>query len=352
MTGQRPKVIYLFGRPRRRLGPTGRDDDGCLRPAGVELDRTPSPAVADRGRTGVLPRHRLMTDTYSAAQVAKMLSIPAGRVRYWSRCGLIEPSGRRGVARFYTFQDLVALRVAKGLLDAGLSSRRVRRAVAALRQQLPRHCRPLAELRVYGDGDTVVVRDGDRPFVAESGQLLLDFSLGEFEKQVVQLAAPRRARSSPERRTAFEWYLEGCQKESNPEACREAEQAYRRAVELDPQLACAYTNLGNLRYRAGAVEDARALYCKALDLEPDQPEAFHNLGYLEYEEGRVGEAVRLFNKAVELSPEFGDAHLNLAMALVEDGNPHAARRHFARYLELEPEGPWADLARQHLSSGR
>lgn len=338
MNRESPKVIYLFG------------NQATKSPEPKERAEVVRQAKRGPKRRDVEPRRRLMSDTYSTATVGKLLNITEGRLRYWARSGLVEPTGRRGRARFYTFQDLVGLRVAKGLLDAGLSAARVRRAVEALRKQLPRHSRPLTELRVYCDGDAVVVRDGDRPFEAESGQMLLDFSVRELEQHIVELAAPRRASGEEAKRNAFDWYLEGCRLERAPEAVDEAEAAYMRALELDPRLSCAYTNLGNLRYRSGAVDDARALYEKALELEPDQPEAYYNLGYLAYEEGEVGTATRLFRKAIALEPDFSDAHFNLAMALAETGETAEARSHFRRYLALEPEGPWADVAREHLAS--
>jgi Flp pilus assembly protein TadD len=194
-----------------------------------------------------------------------------------------------------------------------------------------------------------VVRSEDRRFEAESGQLLLDFNVRELKKQVVQLIQPARNGNTEQRQIAFDRYLEGCRYEAMPDGLEEAEQAYRGAIELDPQLACAYTNLGNLRYRVGAVDDARALYEKAMDLEPEQPEAHYNLAFLSYEEGQLPEAVELFRRTLELDPEFGEAHFNLAIALSELGQDQDAHQHFSAYLELQPDGPWADLARSRVT---
>jgi len=287
-------------------------------------------------------------DLYTAAQVSRVLGISVSRLRYWARTGLVSPSGRRGQRRFYTFQDLVGIRATLELLGGGLTTRRLRRAVERLREQLPHHSSPLSGIRVASDGKTVVVRHEDKPFEAETGQLLLDFSVGELHEHVVELAQPGRQPGVRERRNAFDWYLAGCRHEATPESLDKAESAYRRAIELDPQLACAYTNLGNLRYRAGSAEDALVLYQKALDLEPDQPEAHYNLGYLSYEEGEPLEAIPMFERAIELDPDFGDAHFNLAMALEEVGRRASAREHFTAYLSLEPAGPWAEIARRHL----
>lgn len=288
-------------------------------------------------------------DLYSAAQVSRLLGISVSRLRYWARTGLVSPSRQRGRRRAYSFQDLVSVRATLELLGGGLSTRKLRRAVDKLREQLPHHSSPLSGVRVASDGKTVVVRHEDKPFEAETGQLLLDFSVGELHEHVVQLVQPGQQLGVRDRKSAFDWYLAGCSYEATPESLEKAESAYRRAIELDPQLACAYTNLGNLRYRAGSAEDAQVLYQKALDLEPDQPEAHYNLGYLSYEEGESLEAVPMFERAIELDQDFGDAHFNLAMALEEVGKRASAKTHFAAYLSLEPDGPWADIARRHLA---
>src|SRR6266508_2318587 len=48
----------------------------------------------------------------------------------------------------YTFRDLLALRAASALLDAGASVRQIRAALSALRRQHPGLEHPLAELRL------------------------------------------------------------------------------------------------------------------------------------------------------------------------------------------------------------
>lgn len=81
-----------------------------------------------------------LVDLYSIGEVSRIFSIPASRLRSWDRRGFIRPSGKKGRLRFYTFQDLIGIRAAKGLLDSGLSVLRVRRSVQALRDSLPRSC--------------------------------------------------------------------------------------------------------------------------------------------------------------------------------------------------------------------
>jgi tetratricopeptide (TPR) repeat protein len=252
-----------------------------------------------------------------------------------------------GARRFYPFQDLISIRAAKGLLDRGVQLRRVRRSVEALRVSIPRVVRPLAELRVVADGQTVVVRGDEGTYEPATGQLVLDFEVRALRDDVVRVLR-RGARSDADRRAAYEHYLEGCRLDEEETTFDRAEQSYRRAIELDPSLANAVTNLGNLRFRRGFPDEAEKLYRQALEIDATQPEAYYNLGFLCYERGDADSAIGWFRKALDHDPSFADAHFNLAMALEELGRVREAKPHWETYLRLDPSGPWAGIARRHL----
>ncbi|AXA35442.1 MAG: tetratricopeptide repeat protein [Candidatus Hydrogenedentota bacterium] len=57
----------------------------------------------------------------------------------------------------------------------------------------------------------------------------------------------------------------------------EAVSAFETAIALDPQMAEAYTNLGNLLALRGRVRKAIQLWEKSLELNPDQPAVRDNL---------------------------------------------------------------------------
>lgn len=132
----------------------------------------------------------------------------------------------------------------------------------------------------------------------------------------------------------------------------EAEALYQRAIALDPELAMAHTNLGNLVYRRGRVTEAIQLYKHALSLNDGQPEAHYNIGYLEAERGHHDAAVRCFQRAIKLDPRFADAHYNLGAAYEELGKYDLARPCWETYLKLESAGDWADAARSRLNRRR
>jgi tetratricopeptide (TPR) repeat protein len=287
-----------------------------------------------------------LADVYSMREAAKLFTLSPSRLRYWERSGFITRSVQLGGQRYYSFEDLIGIRAAKELLDEGVALQNVRRSVEALRASLPRVARPLSSLRIVAEGQTLLVRDDQGSYEPTTGQLRLDFEVSALRDDVVRVL--RRSGRQSDFALAYQHYLEGCRFDEDPASMDRAEAAYQRAVELDPTLANAVTNLGNLMYRRGRLEEAENFYVRALQIDPEQPEAFYNLGFLLYERGDVAAAVLNFRRALRTDPAFADAHFNLAMALADLGERADARQHWETYLRLDPESPWAEIARRQL----
>jgi tetratricopeptide (TPR) repeat protein len=287
-----------------------------------------------------------VTDLFTRREVAKLLGVSETRLRSLDRAKIVSPSGQRGKQRAYTFQDLIALRATRELLDRRIRLRDVAKAIGALRQALPRVTRPLQELRIVGDGKRVVVRAQEGAFEPLTGQMVLDFQVQALRDDVVRVLRPE---TSPARaRTAYELYVQASALDEDPATFDQAEDLYGRAIRLDPSLAIAYTNLGNIRFRRGDEPRAEELYRRAIEVDPHQPEAHYNLGYVMLERGDARGATAYFERALEGDPRFADAHFNLAMAWEQLGERNRARPHWRKYLDLEPTGTWADVAREHL----
>jgi tetratricopeptide (TPR) repeat protein len=287
-----------------------------------------------------------VTDLFTRREVAKLLGVTETRLRSLDRSKVVSPSGQKGKQRAYTFQDLIALRATRELLEHRVRLRDVARAIGALRQALPRVTRPLQELRIVGDGRRVVVKAEEGNFEPITGQMVLDFQVQSLREDVVRVLRPE---TSPARaRTAYDLYVQASALDENPQTYDQAEELYSRAIRLDPSLAIAYTNLGNIRFRRGDETGAVDLYRKAIEVDPRQPEAHYNLGYVMLERGDARAATAYFEQALLGDPRFADAHFNLAMAWEQLGERGRARPHWRKYLELEPSGTWADVAREHL----
>lgn len=256
-----------------------------------------------------------------------MLGLSVGQVRSYVRAGFLEPArGPRGELLF-SFQDLVLLRTAKGLVSARIAPRRVKSALRKLRDQLPEG-RPLRGVHIRAEGDRIVVGDGGNEFEAESGQVLFDFGTEEIARQV----APIVRRLQPVDLGADDWYERGCDLEESAPA--DARKAYAKAIDLQPDHADAHVNLGRLLH---GTDDARAAvehYRRALEAAPGHAIAAFNLGFALEDLGLDKEAILAYRAALQTDGAFADAHFNLAHVYERNGNAVLALRHLRTYRKL------------------
>ena len=297
-----------------------------------------------------------MTDLFSVNDVAKIFALQEARLRYWAQTGFVGPSVRRGGRLYYTFEDLISVKVAKDLLDGGLPLQTVRKNLDALRATLPQVDRPLSRLRVCSDGDKIVVLDEDVAFEPASGQLLLSFAVSSLTSQVAEVlslptgpapAVMPRVEAPPP--SAYATFLEGLRAEDAGKD-EEAEVLYRCALKADEQFAAAWTNLGNVLGRRGTRGQAREAYDTAIALDPEQPEARYNLANLLSDRGEDEQALAEYRHVATICPEFADAHYNLGLLCARIGTRTQARNHLLRYLELDADSEWAKRAREVLDT--
>jgi tetratricopeptide (TPR) repeat protein len=310
-----------------------------------------------------------MTELYSVKDVARIFAEKESRLRYWMQVGVVGPTVRKGGRFYYTFHDVVAVKAAKDLLAAGLPVAAVRKNLVSLREALPGNANAAAKLRICSDGETVVAVEGDQAYEPATRQVVMAFELPVLAGRIAEVlapdavavptthddnaAVPRPIADDPTEansgNAAYRCFVEACAALDRDDPST-AEHLYRQALDLEPNLASALTNLGNLLYRRGHITEARAHYERALDVEPMQPEARYNLANILEDLGEIDLAIAELRRVVATAPDFADAHYNLGLVLARVGGATQARHHLARYLELDPESEWAELARAYLSS--
>jgi tetratricopeptide (TPR) repeat protein len=302
-----------------------------------------------------------MIELYSIRDVSRILAVQESRLRYWMQTGFVGPTVRKGGRFYYTFTDLVAVKSAKDLLAADVSLQTARKAVASLKKALPGDTHPASKLRVCCDGQTIVALADDIVFEPIGGQVVMAFSLATFGDHVAEvLAMPRVDPSAPVAvedspteanggTTAYRHFVEACAAMDRGEL-ESAEHLFRQAVDLEPGMAAALTNLGNIVYRQGEHDEARRLYERALDHDPMQAEARYNLANLLSDAGETELAIAELRRVCAGNPEFADAHYNLGLMLAAVGGTSQAKRHLERYLELDGDSDWATHARTYLDT--
>jgi tetratricopeptide (TPR) repeat protein len=270
---------------------------------------------------------------YSAREVAQLLRLTVAQVRSYVRAGFLEPErGERGELVF-SFQDLVLLRTAKGLIDAEIAPRRVKRVLRKLKDQLPSG-RPLTGVAISAEGNKVVVRDGRDRWDPEDGQGLFDFDVAQLAHQVAPILerAAKKAKEVEDEKSVEDWFELGLNLEVS--APSEARDAYRRAVELDPKHADAHVNLGRLLQEAGEQQAAEAHYRQALDAHPDHAIAWFNLAVLLEGNGRLELAVSAYERSIEGDPNAADAHYHASRLYEKLGQETQALKHLKAYRKL------------------
>lgn len=122
-----------------------------------------------------------------------------------------------------------------------------------------------------------------------------------------------------------------------PPNLTKAIEAQRRLVVERPQDAAVFNDLGSLLLLAERTDEAETAYRKAIELDPDKVSALFNLAQLQQQRGKKREALRLYDRVVEIQPNHAWAHYQIG-TLYERWNQNSrAVEHYARAFALDPQ---------------
>lgn len=279
--------------------------------------------------------------SYSVRDVERVLQLSRSTLQGLIDGGFVRPA--RGARRQYefSFQDLIVLRTARALTQAKVPPKRIHRALKELRRDLPEEM-PLSGISITAVGDRVVVREGKSRWQVDDGQYVLglDVSVDQGELHVVEVPAPDAivtsastpAPSGPDPTDSDGWFATGVELEQTDP--RKAQEAYERAVAVDPAHLAAWTNWGRLAHEQGQLKKAENIYRRALShVEPDSVLMF-NLGVVLEDQGRTRAALEAYQSAITEDPTLADCHFNLARLYETFGQPQHAIRHLGQYRRL------------------
>ncbi len=133
-----------------------------------------------------------------------------------------------------------------------------------------------------------------------------------------------------------------------------AEQAFRQALAIDPNIPELHANLGLLLERCGRMEEAEHHYRSAMALRPSLTQASLNLAVFLDRQHRFGEAESLYRHALALDPGSAPAWSNLGVLLAGLKREDEAETCHRKALALDPKFDKAafNLAYLLLRQGR
>lgn len=115
-----------------------------------------------------------------------------------------------------------------------------------------------------------------------------------------------------------------------------AEEAYRRAVLLDPALVDHAVEFAQLLATRGKLDPAIDVLRGAMTRHPRDPQPCVTLGNLLMRAGRQRDALAFYDMALQRNPNFAPAHFNAGVALTMLGKLDGARTATETALKLDP----------------
>jgi len=128
---------------------------------------------------------------FNTKTVVKLTGLTQRQTDYWDRTHFIKPSLKEaaghGTARLYSFTDLVQLKVAKTLIDKGVSLQKIRKSINFLKKNFPDVEKHLAQMRFITDGETIFTLSDDKNKILDTlkqGQMVFALAIGEIIEQL------------------------------------------------------------------------------------------------------------------------------------------------------------------------
>lgn len=311
-----------------------------------------------------------MGSRYSTREVARLVDLPAHRIRALARLGVVgrlpradatkSKAQRQAFGRTclsFDFADLRVLRMVARLVAEGVAPTRLQKVLARVQQQATRDNASLSAMSLMFEGNRLLARDAKRIWDAETGQTLMPYEIGDAlcvqaptTATLYQAPTPSDSDTVPvdklpalgaaawTQRSADAWFdLALAQEESDPSGAYEL---YVRALACDPEHVEAMLNIGRLCSLTGDNRRAIAYFKVAIAVDPEHPVAHFNMAVTLHDAGELAPAEAAYRAALCHDPYFADAHYNLATLLEQQGARDEASQHFVAYrLAVRPSPP-------------
>ena len=121
-----------------------------------------------------------------------------------------------------------------------------------------------------------------------------------------------------------------------------------------------FFSIGKYYFNHNDYHNAIKYFKKSVELKPDFAGAYHNLGISFYYNGNINEAINYLKKSIEIKKDYAKAHYSIALIYYELRDFDNAAHHLSMVVQLEPNNAnahfdlavaYADGFRKKESSG-
>jgi len=132
-----------------------------------------------------------------------------------------------------------------------------------------------------------------------------------------------------------------------------AEESYKKAIELKPDMVDAYIGLANVYNAQKKFPEAQAMSAEAAKhggaaAGAGNADTFYNQGVIAWNGNDFPKAQELFLSAVKANDKHAEAHFMLGQAYLNTGKLPEAAKEFETYIKIAPTGPNADKAKTNF----
>jgi TolB-like protein/Flp pilus assembly protein TadD len=177
--------------------------------------------------------------------------------------------------------------------------------------------------------------------------------VGAMEPQLSRVEQERARRKSPEQLDSWDCYQNGLWyfDQITPEGLKESLKLFERAVELNPNMSCAYAAMANAHFydfimgstvsRHDTVRAAMDAAQTAVKLDGDDWAALLSLGLAHHiQRGMASDGLPYLEAAVQLNPSSATGHYRLGCQILFSGKAEDAIQRFETAMRLSPRDVW------------
>ena len=197
------------------------------------------------------------------------------------------------------------------------------------------------EQRMVNVIEDAVIQEMEQKFDLLGGANNVAFTAShhDLEKSAIKLYADLQGEDPKKavQKKAAEYSSKGLQSRKQGQE-REAEEFYKKSINLDSKKPSTYYALGALYVETGKEKDAEECYKKTIGIDPKDANAQYNIGVLRHKTGQEKDAEEYYKKAIEINPRHAFAYSNLGAVYSKQGKDKEAEKCLKKALELDPGG--------------
>ena len=129
-------------------------------------------------------------------------------------------------------------------------------------------------------------------------------------------------------------------------------ETYKKAIEINPNLADAYVGVGTIYLDDEQIDEAIEYFKRAVEANPTYVVAYLNLGSAYEYNDQIDEAIASYEKTVEIDPKIVRAYISLGALYMGKGNRDKAIKAYQKVIELDPKGELGIYAREEIKKAQ